>query len=211
MTGSIAGRIAKTLGCRVIGIAGGAKKCSLSTDRAGLDAAIDYKRDDIDLRLTELAPDGVDVFLDAIGGRILEHGLAHLARRGRVVLAGAISPGYHGSDPACGPRNYMRLALHLELLDDRGDLLDEYQLLGSQQGHAAYPEPDMPVRVCRTRLRNNIFRLTDTFRPLAGRADVVCSASGPRVSAWVQSSVAVRSLLLARTTEPSRGVRPTTP
>ncbi|MGY2033481.1 zinc-binding dehydrogenase [Nocardia gipuzkoensis] len=117
-----------------------------STDRAGLDAAIDYKRDHIDLRLTELAPDGVDVFFDAIGGRILEYGLAHLARRGRVVLAGAISPGYHGSDPACGPRNYMRLALHLALLDDRGDLLDEYQLLGSQQGHTAHLEPDMPVR-----------------------------------------------------------------
>ncbi|MGY2011640.1 zinc-binding dehydrogenase [Nocardia gipuzkoensis] len=145
MTGSIAGRIAKTLGCKVIGIAGGAKKCSLRTDRAGLDAAIDYKRDDIDLRLTELAPDGVDVFLDAIGGRILEHGLAHLARRGRVVLAGAISPGYHGSDPACGPRNYLRLALHLALFDDRGDVLDEYQLLGSQQGRPGRALADISI------------------------------------------------------------------
>ncbi len=111
VTGSIAGQIAKALGCTVIGIAGGPRKCSWITDRAGLHAAIDYKYDDIDACLTRLAPNGIDVFFDGVGGRILEYGLAHLAHRARIVLAGAISSGYHGTDPACGPRNYMRLAL----------------------------------------------------------------------------------------------------
>ncbi|MGY1983995.1 zinc-binding dehydrogenase [Nocardia gipuzkoensis] len=168
------------MGCKVIGIVGGAKKCSWITDRAGLDAAIDYKRDHIDLRLTELAPDGVDVFLDALGGRILEHGLAHLARRGRVVLAGAISPGYHGSDPACGPRNYMRLALHLALLD-------EYQLLAASRGTPRIWNPICQSEVCRIACATKYSGSpTRSGAPPAGRAEVVCSASGPRVSAWVQ-------------------------
>ncbi|WP_406276605.1 NADP-dependent oxidoreductase [Nocardia sp. NBC_00881] len=111
VTGSIAGQIAKALGCKVIGIAGGPRKCSWITDCAGLHAAIDYQHDDIDASLTRLAPNGIDVFFDGVGGRILECGLAHLARRARIVLAGAISSGYQGSDPSSGPRNYMRLAL----------------------------------------------------------------------------------------------------
>ncbi len=111
ITGSIAGQIAKALGCKVIGIAGGPEKCSWIMDHAGLDAALDYKHDDIDARLTDLAPNGVDVFFDGVGGRILEYGLAHLAPHARVVLAGAISSGYEGADPPLGPRNYMRLAL----------------------------------------------------------------------------------------------------
>ncbi|MFI6868569.1 NADP-dependent oxidoreductase [Nocardia sp. NPDC050406] len=112
VTGSIAGQIAKALGCKVIGIAGGPDKCSWLTERAGLDAAVDYKNDDIGACLTRLAPNGVDVFFDGVGGRILEHGLAHLAPRARVVLAGAISSGYQGTDPDCGPRNYMSLAMN---------------------------------------------------------------------------------------------------
>ncbi|WP_433523075.1 NADP-dependent oxidoreductase [Nocardia pseudovaccinii] len=111
VTGSIAGQIAKVLGCTVIGTAGGPDKCSWITDHAGLHAAIDYKHDDIDACLTRMAPDGVDVFFDGVGGRVLEHGLAHLAPGARVVLAGAISSGYQGADPQCGPRNYMQLAM----------------------------------------------------------------------------------------------------
>ncbi|WP_280255203.1 NADP-dependent oxidoreductase [Nocardia wallacei] len=110
-TGSLAGQIAKALGCKVIGIAGGPAKCAWLTETAGFDAAIDYRGDDIDARLRELAPAGVDVFFDGVGGDILEHGLAHLAPRARVVLAGAVSSGYRGVDPPGGPRNYMQLAL----------------------------------------------------------------------------------------------------
>ncbi|MBF6447565.1 MULTISPECIES: NADP-dependent oxidoreductase [Nocardia] len=111
VTGSIAGQIAKALGCTVIGIAGGPAKCTWITDRAGLHAAIDYKNDDVSAGLSRLAPDGVDVFFDGVGGRVLEHGLAHLAHGARVVLAGAISSGYSGADPQYGPRNYMQLAM----------------------------------------------------------------------------------------------------
>ncbi|WP_460699061.1 NADP-dependent oxidoreductase [Nocardia thraciensis] len=110
-TGSLAGQIAKALGCRVIGIAGGPDKCAWVTAEAGFDAAIDYRDDDVGARLGELAPQGVDVYFDCVGGELLERGLDHLATHARVVLCGAIASGYDGAVPPTGPRNYMQLAL----------------------------------------------------------------------------------------------------
>ena len=66
--GSIAGQIARIRGCRVIGIAGGPDKCRWIVDDLGFDAAIDYKAEDVGNRVKELAPEGVDVFLDNVGG-----------------------------------------------------------------------------------------------------------------------------------------------
>ena len=60
--GSLAGQLAKAHGCRVIGIAGGDKKCALLTDEYNMDAAIDYKNEDVGARLDELCPDGIDAF-----------------------------------------------------------------------------------------------------------------------------------------------------
>ncbi|MCA2206874.1 NADP-dependent oxidoreductase [Nocardia rosealba] len=110
-TGSLAGQIAKALGCRVIGIAGGPAKCAWLTETAKLDVAIDYKHDNVAERLAEAAPDGIDVFFDGVGGTILEAGLANLARNARVVLCGGIASGYTATAPAAGPRNYMELAM----------------------------------------------------------------------------------------------------
>jgi NADPH-dependent curcumin reductase len=89
--GSIAGQIAKLLGCRVIGIAGGAEKCEWITGALGFDAAIDYKACEVGAALDELAPDGVDVFFDNVGGVVLDSVLDHLRQRARVVLCGTVS------------------------------------------------------------------------------------------------------------------------
>ena len=108
-TGSIAAQIARLQRCRVIGIAGGPKKRRWLTEELGLDAAIDYKSEDIDLRLTELCPDGVNVYFDNVGGRTLEIVLDHMATWGRIALCGTISAYDHGGTPA-GPANLARLA-----------------------------------------------------------------------------------------------------
>ncbi len=107
-TGSIVAQIAKVLGCRAIGIAGGAAKCRWLTEELGLDAAIDYKSEDVSARLRETCPDGIDVFFDNVGGPILDAALANLAMRGRVVVCGAISQ-YNDLASAYGPRNYVNL------------------------------------------------------------------------------------------------------
>ncbi len=107
-TGSIAGQIAKIKGCRVIGIAGGAQKCQWLTDELGFDAAIDYKHDDVGARLTQLCPDGIDIYFDNVGGEILDLCLARIATGARVVLCGGISR-YNTSGPLAGPKNYFNL------------------------------------------------------------------------------------------------------
>ena len=107
-TGSVVGQIAKIKGCRVIGIAGGPEKCAWLTKEAGFDAAIDYKTEKVDRRLSELCPKGIDVFFDNVGGEILDAALANLAMRGRVVICGAIAM-YNEKAPPPGPRNYLSL------------------------------------------------------------------------------------------------------
>lgn len=107
-TGSVAAQLARSLGCRVVGIAGGPEKCGWLTDVAGLDGAIDYKRDDVGARLDELCPDGIDVFYDNVGGPILDLVLDRLALRARVVICGAMVR-FGDDGPAPGPTNYWKI------------------------------------------------------------------------------------------------------
>lgn len=106
--GSIAGQIARAQGCRTIGIAGGQDKCDWLVEELGFDAAIDYKSQDVRQRLRELAPEGVDVFFDNVGGEILDQVLVRLAPHARVVISGAISQ-YNATEAMPGPANYMQL------------------------------------------------------------------------------------------------------
>ena len=107
--GSIAGQIARIDGARVIGIAGGPEKVRYVVDELGCYACIDYKGEDLDARLRELAPDGIDVFFDNVGGEILDVALDNIRTGARVVLCGAMSQ-YHQMEKVVGPSLYLRLA-----------------------------------------------------------------------------------------------------
>ena len=108
--GSMAGQIARLLGAgRVIGIAGGPAKCELLVKELGYDAAIDYRNDDVETRLRELAPEGIDVFFDNVGGDVLDAVLLNIKEGTRVVICGAISQ-YDDMANVRGPRNYLKLA-----------------------------------------------------------------------------------------------------
>ncbi|WP_330254259.1 NADP-dependent oxidoreductase [Nocardia sp. NBC_00565] len=106
--GSVAGQIAKAKGATVIGIAGGAEKCRMLTEELGFDAAIDYRGEHVLSRLREVAPGGVDVYFDNVGGEILDAALANLRRGARVVLCGAIAS-YNDDKLPTGPSRYMSL------------------------------------------------------------------------------------------------------
>jgi NADPH-dependent curcumin reductase CurA len=107
-TGSVAGQIAKIQGCRVIGTAGGKKKCEWLVKEAHFDAAIDYKNEDVGARLSELCPNGIDVFFDNVGGAVLNEVLARINVSARIVLCGSISKS-DVSEPQPGPANYSNL------------------------------------------------------------------------------------------------------
>ncbi|PWR21176.1 NADP-dependent oxidoreductase [Zavarzinia aquatilis] len=109
--GGLVGQIAKLKGCRVIGIAGGADKCRYVVEDLGFDGAIDYKAEDVRKSLRALAPKGVDVYFDNVGGDILDTVLAQLARGARIAICGAISQ-YNSTEGVKGPANYMSLLVN---------------------------------------------------------------------------------------------------
>jgi NADPH-dependent curcumin reductase CurA len=108
--GSIASQLAKIHGLRVIGIAGSAAKCEWLVREAGADGAINYREEDVGKRLTELCPDGIDIFFDNDGGPTLDIALERLRSGGRVVLCGATSR-YAAAPQLPGPRNYLALVM----------------------------------------------------------------------------------------------------
>ncbi|MGB3724096.1 MAG: NADP-dependent oxidoreductase, partial [Pacificimonas sp.] len=89
--GALVCQIAKIRNCRVVGIAGGPEKCAYLTDELGVDAAIDYKNDDVLKAMAAACPKGVDVYFDNVGGSILEAAMTLLAKNARVVICGAIA------------------------------------------------------------------------------------------------------------------------
>jgi NADPH-dependent curcumin reductase CurA len=131
--GSVALQIAKIKGCRAIGIAGGKEKCNWLRKACGADDAIDYLSDDVSAALTRLAPDGVDVFFDNVGGELLQILIERMAVHGRVVVCGQVSA-YDSATPAQGPRDMMRVVY--QRLCIQGFVLGDFR----SQVHAARTE-----------------------------------------------------------------------
>ncbi|MDQ3067906.1 MAG: NADP-dependent oxidoreductase [Actinomycetota bacterium] len=103
--GQVVGQLAKIAGCGpVVGLAGGPEKVADLTELYGYDAGIDYKRDDVNARLKELCPKGVDVYFDNVGGELSETIFRRLALGARVAICGQISQ-YNLSEPELAPRN----------------------------------------------------------------------------------------------------------
>ena len=112
--GSVAAQLAKATGARVIGVAGGPKKCRYLTDELKLDGAIDYKNSERSLeeQIAAACPNGIDFLYDNVGGTILDELLARINPGGRVVICGAISQysGRLNKGKVEGPSNYLKLA-----------------------------------------------------------------------------------------------------
>jgi len=89
--GQVASQLAKAVGARVYGIAGGAGKCAHLTDELGLAGAIDHRADRVGDDLDRLCPDGFDVYFDNVGGRITDTVMTRLNRHARVVVCGESS------------------------------------------------------------------------------------------------------------------------
>ncbi|GAA3470808.1 NADP-dependent oxidoreductase [Nonomuraea roseola] len=122
--GSIAGQLARKLGAaRVIGSAGGPLKAKKLVEEFGYDAAIDYRAGSLAAQLAEAAPDGVDVYVDHVGGDHLVAAIDALRHGGRIALVGAIST-YNATSPVPGPSNLFSLAAKDANL--RGMLINSY-------------------------------------------------------------------------------------
>jgi NADPH-dependent curcumin reductase len=116
--GSVVGQLAKTRGCRAVGIAGGADKCRYVTDELGFDACVDYKAHPDSKSLYEAlkaaTPDGVDGNFENVGGTVLDVVLARMNAFGRIALCGMIS-GYDGKPiPLQQPQLMLQSRLRVE-------------------------------------------------------------------------------------------------
>ncbi len=101
--GSMAVQLAKRWGLRVIGSASSPEKARVVREEFGADAAFDY-HDGATKALRELAPDGIDVYFDNVGGEQLEAAIFATRNHARIVLCGAVSQ-YNAASPPPGPRN----------------------------------------------------------------------------------------------------------
>ncbi len=93
--GSMVGQIAKARGLRAVGIAGGADKCALATDHFGFDVCIDHRAHatakDLRAALREACPDGIDIYFENVGGKVLDAVLPLMNAHGRIPLCGMIA------------------------------------------------------------------------------------------------------------------------
>ncbi|KAI9499257.1 hypothetical protein BDB00DRAFT_949036 [Zychaea mexicana] len=89
--GLLAAQMGKVLGLRVVGSAGSDEKVDYLLKEIGLDGAFNYKKCDIDATLSELCPNGIDIYFDNVGGKTLDVVLNHANRHGRIVACGMIS------------------------------------------------------------------------------------------------------------------------
>lgn len=102
--GSVVGQIARIVGARAVGIAGGPDKCRYVTEELGFDACVDYKAGTLGADLAAACPDGIDVYFENVGGEILDTVLTQMNPFGRIPVCGLISA-YNATEPLPGPKN----------------------------------------------------------------------------------------------------------
>ena len=131
--GQIVGQIAKIKGCRVIGIAGGKAKCDYVVNELGFDACIDYKSQDVGAELDRLAPDGIDINFEHVGGDIMVAVLKRMKLFGRIALCGMISS-YNATDTA-EPPGFWTMIL-MRRLTIRGFIVTDFAPRFAESGAA---------------------------------------------------------------------------
>lgn len=102
--GSLVGQIARSLGCRAVGLTGDDAKVTLCRQRFGYDDAANYRAGELAATISTLAPDGIDVYFDNVGGNFLDCAIRQMNVAGRIVQCGTASIA-NWSPPPTGPRN----------------------------------------------------------------------------------------------------------
>ncbi|MGL5017785.1 MAG: NADP-dependent oxidoreductase [Luteolibacter sp.] len=100
--GATVGQIGKILGCKVIGIAGGAEKCEYAVKTLGLDVCLDHHSPDFCEELAAATPEGIDVYFESVGGKVFDAVLPQLNTGARVPVCGLVSQ-YNATSLPEGP------------------------------------------------------------------------------------------------------------
>ena len=134
--GSVVGQIARLKGCRVVGIAGGAKKCCYAVEEFGFDECIDHRSPKLKEQLAQACPDGIDVYFESVGGVVFDAVLPLLNPRSRIPLCGLIAHYNDTESPQGRDRTAQVMATFLKrrvraqgfiIFDDYGSRYGEFQ------------------------------------------------------------------------------------
>lgn len=129
--GSVAGQLAKLHGCHVTGCAGSDEKVKLMREEFGYDAAFNYRNGKpLSENLQKVAPKGVDVDFENVGGEVFEAVFRNMRPYGRIALCGMVA-NYNDAEPAAGPPGMMsmiakRLTIRGFIVTDHADACREY-------------------------------------------------------------------------------------
>jgi NADPH-dependent curcumin reductase CurA len=110
--GATVGQIARLMGCRVVGIAGGPDKCAHGVATLGFDACIDHESAEFASNLAAAAPNGIDVYFENVGGAVFDAVLPLLNTGARVPVCGLISQ-YNATALRDGPDRLSLLMGHV--------------------------------------------------------------------------------------------------
>lgn len=131
-TGSLACQIARNLGAKVLGIAGGPEKTRFLTEKLGVDVAIDYRNQDVSAELAKVAEaqGGMNAYFDNVGVPLLDEVMPHMALHGRIAVCGLVAT-YDSPTPLPGPAYFdqvlmKRLRIEGFFLPDHLDRADEF-------------------------------------------------------------------------------------
>lgn len=89
--GSVVGQLARSVGARVVGIAGGPLKCQYVVNELGFDACVDHKDPNFEALLDQALPNGIDCLFENVGGAIFETLLPRMNVFSRIALCGMVS------------------------------------------------------------------------------------------------------------------------
>ncbi|GAB2643009.1 NADP-dependent oxidoreductase [Gordonia jinhuaensis] len=89
--GSMVGQLAKLAGARAVGIAGGPEKVRILTEELGFDAGIDHRAEDFTEQLAAATPDGIDVYFENVGGKVLNAVVRRMNLYSRMPVCGLIA------------------------------------------------------------------------------------------------------------------------
>lgn len=133
--GAVAGQIAKQMGARVVGIAGGVDKCEYVKRELGFDECVDHRGPDFSERLQAACPNGIDVYFENVGGAVQRAVFPLLNDFARIAFCGMVAE-YNDKEPAPGP-NLMaavKKRLHLQgfIVSDHPRAFGEWAKRGAQ-------------------------------------------------------------------------------
>jgi NADPH-dependent curcumin reductase CurA len=89
--GSVVAQIGRIKGCRVVGVAGGEKKCRYVKEELGCDECLDHRNPELPERLKAACPSGIDIYFENVGGRVFDAVLPLFNNFARVPVCGLIA------------------------------------------------------------------------------------------------------------------------